>query len=42
MFKAEHLQEKWAPILEHNEIDNISDKYRKAVTSVLLENQENF
>ncbi len=42
MFKAEHLQEKWAPILEHNEIDNISDKYRKAVTSVLLENQEKF
>ena len=42
MFKAEHLQEKWAPILEHNDIDNISDKYRKAVTSVLLENQEKF
>ncbi len=42
MFKAEHLQEKWAPILEHSEIDGISDKYRKAVTSVLLENQEKF
>ena len=42
MFNAEHLQEKWAPILEHNEIEAISDKYRKSVTSVLLENQERF
>ena len=42
MFNSESLQEKWAPILEHSEIDNISDKYRKAVTSILLENQEKF
>ena len=42
MFNAEHLQEKWAPILDHNEIEAISDKYRKSVTSVLLENQERF
>ena len=42
MFNAEHLQEKWAPILEHSEIDGIKDNYRKAVTSVLLENQERF
>ena len=42
MFNSEHLQEKWAPILEHSELDNISDKYRKAVTSILLENQEKF
>ena len=42
MFNSEHLQEKWAPILEHSELDNISDKYRKAVTSILLENQESF
>ena len=42
MFNAEHLQEKWAPILEHSEIEAISDKYRKSVTSVLLENQERF
>jgi hypothetical protein len=42
MFNSEHLQEKWAPILEHSEIDGISDKYRKAVTAVLLENQESF
>ena len=42
MFNSEHLQEKWAPILEHSELDNISDKYRMAVTSILLENQESF
>ena len=42
MFNAEHLQEKWAPILNHSEIEEISDKYRKSVTSVLLENQERF
>ena len=42
MFNAESLQEKWNPILEHNELDPIKDTYRKAVTSVLLENQEKF
>ena len=42
MFNAEHLQEKMAHILDHNEIEAISDKYRKSVTSVLLENQERF
>ena len=42
MFNAEHLQEKWSPILEHSELDPIKDTYRKAVTSVLLENQETF
>ena len=42
MFNSESLQEKWKPILEHSEIDNIKDGYRKAVTSVLLENQERF
>ena len=42
MFNAEHLQEKWNPILEHSELDPIKDSYRKAVTSVLLENQEKF
>jgi len=36
MFNSEHLQEKWAPILEHSELDNISDKYRKAVTQSCL------
>ena len=39
---AEHLQEKWKPLLEHDGIDNIKDNHRKAVTAVLLENQERF
>jgi len=40
MFKTEHLQEKWAPVLEHNDLPEINDSYRKAVTTVILENQE--
>jgi hypothetical protein len=42
MFMSEQLQEKWAPILEHKDADPIQDTYKKAVTSVLLENQEKF
>ena len=40
MFNAEHLQEKWQPVLEHNDLPEIKDSYRKAVTTVILENQE--
>ena len=39
---SEQLQEKWAPILEHKDAEPIQDSYKKAVTSVLLENQESF
>ena len=39
---AEQLQEKWKPLLEHDGIDEIKDNHRKAVTAVLLENQERF
>ena len=42
MFNAEHLQEKWAPLLEAEGVDKITDPHRKAVTAVLLENQEKF
>jgi len=42
MFQAEHLQEKWAPLLNHEGLDPIRDHHRKAVTAVLLENQERF
>ena len=37
---TESLQEKWSPILEHPEVPEIKDSYRKAVTTVILENQE--
>jgi hypothetical protein len=40
MFNAEHLQEKWAPILDYEGLDPIKDSHRRAVTAVLLENQE--
>ena len=37
-----HLQEKWEPILGHQDLPEIKDPYRKAVTAQLLENQERF
>lgn len=40
MFNAEKLQEKWAPVIEHTELPQIKDGYRKAVTAMVLENQE--
>ena len=40
MYLAEGLQKKWAPILDHEDLPKIKDSYRKAVTAVLLENQE--
>ena len=39
-FNAEHLQEKWAPILDYQGMDTIRDSHRRMVTAVLLENQE--
>ena len=40
MYLAEGLQQKWAPVLDHPDMPKIKDPYRKAVTAVLLENQE--
>ena len=42
MFHSEQLQEKWAPLLNHEGSAEIKDPHRKAVTAVLLENQEKF
>jgi hypothetical protein len=42
MFHSEHLQEKWAPLLNYEGLDSIKDSHRRAVTAVLLENQEKF
>ena len=39
-FNAEHLQEKWAPILNHEGLGGIDDAHKRMVTAVLLENQE--
>jgi FlaG/FlaF family flagellin (archaellin) len=39
-FNAEHLQEKWEPILSHEGLGSIDDAHKRMVTAVLLENQE--
>jgi len=39
-FNAEQLQEKWAPILDHDGLDKIENSHKRMVTAVLLENQE--
>jgi len=40
MFQTEHLQEKWQPVLEHPNLPKIQDSYKRAVTTLILENQE--
>ena len=41
MFNADaNLMEKWGPVLEHDSAPEIKDRYKKAVTARLLENQE--
>ena len=41
MFNADaKLLEKWGPVLEHEGVEPIQDRYKKAVTARLLENQE--
>ncbi len=34
------LQEKWAPVLDSQDAGKIADPHRRAVTAVILENQE--
>jgi hypothetical protein len=41
MFNADkNLMEEWGPVLDHESAPSIQDRYRKAVTARLLENQE--
>ncbi len=42
MFQTEQLQEKWAPLLDYDGLEEIKDPHRRSVTAVLLENQEKF
>ena len=39
---TQHLTEKWAPVLGHQDLPEIKDSYRRQVTAQLLENQEAF
>ena len=40
MFNSEALQTKWRKILEHKDLPKINDSYRRAITAIILENQE--
>jgi hypothetical protein len=40
MYLTEHLENKWAPVLDHDGLGAIKDNYRRAVTALVLENQE--
>ena len=40
MYLSEQIESKWAPVLEHTDLQPIADPYKKAVTAVVLENQE--
>ncbi len=40
MYLTEHLERKWSPVLDHEGLSPIKDSYRRAVTAVILENQE--
>jgi hypothetical protein len=42
MYLSENIQEKWAPVMEHKDLPEIKDSYRRDVTLRLLENQEKF
>jgi hypothetical protein len=40
MYLTEQLESKWAPVLDHDGLNPIKDQYRRAVTAMVLENQE--
>ena len=42
MYMAEDIKEKWAPVMEHPDLPEIKDSYKRDVTRRLLENQETF
>ena len=37
---VENLRQKWQPVLEHADMPEIKDEYRKNITAIMLENQE--
>ena len=40
MYLTEQLESKWSPVLDHEGLPKIKDAYRRAVTAMVLENQE--
>ena len=42
MYMSEDIKKKWQPVMEHEDLPEIADPYRRDVTMTLLQNQENF
>ena len=42
MYLSEQITEKWQPVMEHADLPEIKDSYKRDVTLRLLENQEKF
>ena len=42
MYMSEDIKKKWAPVMEHEDLPEIKDPYRRDVTMRLLENQESY
>ena len=42
MYLSETIKEKWQPVMEHADLPEIKDSYKRDVTLRLLENQEKF
>jgi hypothetical protein len=40
MYLAEEIQNKWAPVLDHDALGVIKDQHRRSVTAIMLENTE--
>ena len=40
MYLAEEIQNKWAPVLDHDALGTIKDAHRRSVTAIMLENTE--
>jgi hypothetical protein len=40
MYLTEAIESKWSPVLDHPGLEQIKDPYRRAVTAIILENQE--
>lgn len=40
MYLSEGLQTKWAPVLDHAQFGAVTNPFKRAITAVLLENQE--
>jgi hypothetical protein len=40
MYLSENLEKKWAPVLDHGDLGAVSDPYKRSVTAIILENQE--